>query len=254
MTDPITEADLHAFVDDQLPAERRLDIEDHLACHPEIAARVMADLRARDALRLAVEGTPLPRPKERMFEAARRLERSLIWRRIGLKLQRAAAITMLIGIGWFAHAQIGLSITETEASPQPPAFVQDARHAYQTALVRARMVSQPDVPDYDPAEILAETGIHLPEMPRDWRIVDTQVFPTREGHSIEMTIEADEVGRVSLFAARTGSFAVIAPTTARFDDVRVIYWQTGPLAYALTGSGTERAIERAAVHLSQKLR
>jgi len=254
MTDPVTEADLHAFVDDQLPAERRLDVEDHLARHPEIAARVMADLRGRDTLRLAIERTPLPRPKERVLEAARRLERGLVWRRTGLKLQRAAAIAMLVGIGWFAHAQIGLSITETEASPQPPAFVEDARHAHQTALVRARMISQPEVPDYDPAEILAETGIQMPEMPRDWRVVDTQVFPTRDGHSIEMTVDAGEIGRITLFAARVGSFAVIAPTMARFDDIRAVYWQTGPLAYALTGSGTERAIERAAVRLSQKLR
>jgi len=254
MTDPVTEADLHAFVDDQLPAERRLDVEDHLARHPEIAARVMADLRGRDTLRLAIERTPLPRPKERVLEAARRLERGLVWRRTGLKLQRAAAIAMLVGIGWFAHAQIGLSITETEASPQPPAFVEDARHAHQTALVRARMISQPEVPDYDPAEILAETGIQMPEMPRDWRVVDTQVFPTRDGHSIEMTVDAGEIGRITLFAARVGSFAVIAPTMTRFDDIRAVYWQTGPLAYALTGSGTERAIERAAVRLSQKLR
>jgi anti-sigma factor RsiW len=55
MTDPITEDDLHAFVDDQLPTERRLDVEDHLVRHPEIAARVMADLRARDALKLVFD-------------------------------------------------------------------------------------------------------------------------------------------------------------------------------------------------------
>jgi anti-sigma factor RsiW len=214
----------------------------------------MADLRTRDALKLAFERTPLPRPQERMFEAARRLERRLIWRRIGLKLQQVAAVTMLVGIGWLAHAQIGLGTTETEASPKPPSFVEDARHAHQTALVRARIVSQPEVPNFDRAEILAETGIQIPEMPKEWRVADTQVFPTREGHSVEMTIESDEIGRISLFAARTEFVAVIAPTTARFDDVRTVYWQIGPLAYALTGSGSERAMERAAVRLSQKPR
>jgi anti-sigma factor RsiW len=254
MTDPITEADLHAFIDDQLQTERRFDVEDHLSRHPDIAARVIADLRTRDALRLAFGQAPTSRPVERVFEAARRLERGLSWRRIGLKLQRAAAIAMLIGCGWFAHAQMGLSITTTVASPQVPAFVEDARHAHQTALMRARMVSQPEVPDYDPAEILAETGIQVPEMPKDWRVVDTQVFPAREGHSVEMTIEAGEIGRVSFFAARTGSFAVIAPTTAPFDDVRAVYWQTGPLAYVLTGSGNESSSERAAMRLSQLLR
>ena len=63
MTDPITETDLHAFVDGQLDVARRIEVEDYLAGHPEIAARVMADMRARDALALAFSGGPaLVRP------------------------------------------------------------------------------------------------------------------------------------------------------------------------------------------------
>ena len=156
MTDPITEADLHAFVDGQLDVARRMEIEDHLARHPEIAARVMADLRARDALGLAFGGRPARRSTLQVMDAARRLERGLIWRRIGVRLRRAAAVVLLVGAGWLAHAQVGLfEITDTEASPTPPAFVEDARHSHHTALIRARMVSQPEAADYDPAEILA---------------------------------------------------------------------------------------------------
>ena len=46
MFDPITEDDLHAYVDDQLDATRRIEVEEHLAHNPEAAARVMADLSA----------------------------------------------------------------------------------------------------------------------------------------------------------------------------------------------------------------
>ena len=74
MTDPITEVDLHAFIDDQLLPERRLDVEDHLARRPEVAARVMADLRARDALKLAFGQAPMRKPTRLVLEAARRLE------------------------------------------------------------------------------------------------------------------------------------------------------------------------------------
>src|SRR4051794_12611498 len=154
MTDPITETDLHAFVDGQLEVTRRIEVEDYLAGHPEVAALVMADLRTRDALALAFGGLP-SRPPERVMEAARRLERGLIWRRIGLRLQRAAAVAFLIGAGWLAHAQGGLfEISDSEAAPKPPAFAEDARHAHETALIRARMVSQHERPDYNPAEIL----------------------------------------------------------------------------------------------------
>jgi anti-sigma factor RsiW len=254
MTDPITEADLHAFVDDQLDMARRLEVEDHLARHPEVAARIMADMRARDALALMFGGRPERRPPLPVLAAARRLERGLAWRRLGLRLRRAAAVAVLVGAGWLAHAQVGLfEIADSEATPTPPAFVEDARHSHQTALIRARMASQPEVPGYDPAEILAETGIALPELPRDWRVIDAQVFPSRLGHSVELALEAEPLGLVSIFAARSGSFGVIAPTLTRSGQGATVYWQSGELVYALTGAAPEAALEQASARLHASL-
>ncbi len=252
MPDPITEGDLHAYVDGQLDPTRRIEIEDHLARSPEAAALVMADLKNRDALRLAF-ADQLPRPPEPMLAAAARLERALSWRELGLRLRRIAAVVALVGFGWFAHAQGELGITDTLASPKPPAFVEDALHSHETALLRARMASQPSTGAYDPAEILAKTGIALPALPAGWRVVDAQVFPSREGHSVEIAIETGDLGRVSLFAAHVPAFNVIAPTLAHFETANAAYWQTGPLAYALTGNGSEKAIERAAIRLAHTL-
>jgi anti-sigma factor RsiW len=252
MPDPITEADLLAYVDDQLDAARRIEVEEHLAHNPEAAIRVMADLKDRDSLRL-LHAAPLPRPADSMLGAATRLERVLAWQEFGLKLRRVAAVAMLIGFGWVAHGQVGLGVTDSEASPKPPAFVEDALHSHETGLLRARMASQPEVEAYDSAEILAETGIQLPALPKDWQVRDAQVFPSRYGHSIELVIDASDLGRLSLFAAQAPAFDVIAPTLARFDKAKAVYWQTGPLAYALTGTGSDSALERAATQLSHKL-
>ncbi|NBJ13614.1 anti-sigma factor family protein [Microvirga arsenatis] len=252
MSDPITEADLLAYVDDQLEPARRIEVEEHLAHDPQAAARIMADLKDRDALRL-LHAAPLPRPTEPMLAAARRLERALGWQELGLKLRRVAAVVALVGFGWFAHGQVGLGITDSEASPKPPAFVEDALHSHETSLLRARMVSQPEVEAYDPAEILAETGIRLPSLPEDWQVRDAQIFPSRYGHSIEIAIDAGGLGRVSLFAAQAPAFDVIAPMPARFEKATAVYWQTGQLAYALTGTGSDKALERAAIRLSRKL-
>jgi len=252
MPDPITEADLLAYVDDQLDPARRIEVEEHLAHDPQAAARIMADLKDRDALRL-LHAAPLPRPAEPLLVAAGRLERALGWQEFGLKLRRVAAVVALIGLGWFAHGQVGLGITDSEASPKPPAFVEDALHSHETSLLRARMVSQPEVEAYDPAEILAETGIRLPSLPEDWQVRDAQIFPSRYGHSIEIAIDAGDLGRVSLFAAQAPAFDVIAPMPARFDKATAVYWQTGELAYALTGTGSDKALERAALRLSRKL-
>jgi hypothetical protein len=67
-----------------------------------------------------------------MLAAATRLERALAWRELGLKLRRMAAVVALVGFGWFAHGQVGLGISDSEASPKPPAFVEDALHAHET--------------------------------------------------------------------------------------------------------------------------
>jgi anti-sigma factor RsiW len=252
MSDPITETDLLAYVDDQLDPARRIEVEEHLARDPEAAVRVMADLKDRDTLRL-IHAALLPRPSENLFETARRLERALAWQAFGLKLRRIAAVAALIGFGWVAHGQVGLGVTDSEASPKPPTFVEDALHSHETGLLRARMTSQPEVDAYDPAEILAETGIRLPALPEGWQVRDAQIFPSRYGHSIEIAIDAGDLGRVSLFAAQAPAFDVIAPTSARFDKTTAVYWQTGQLAYALTGNGSDSALERAALRLSRKL-
>jgi len=252
MSDPITEADLLAYVDDQLDTARRIEVEDHLARHPEAAAQIMADLKARDSLRLAFART-LPRPPEATLKLALRLERALAWRQVGLTLRRIAAVVALVGFGWFAHSQGELGIADSVASPKPPAFVEDAVHSHQTALVRARMASQPQAAAYDPAEIFAVTGIRLPPLPSEWQVRDAQVFPSREGHSIEIAIDAADLGRVSLFAAQVPAFDVVSPTLARLDQAKAVYWQTGPYAYALTGDASDTAIEKAAGRLARRL-
>ena len=54
--DVVTDADLDAYVDDQLDASRCIEVEAYLSNKPDAAARVMSDLRTRDELRLALAG------------------------------------------------------------------------------------------------------------------------------------------------------------------------------------------------------
>ena len=51
--DPVLENDLNAYVDDQLDAWRRIEVQEYLSRDAVAAARVMADLQMRDELRLA---------------------------------------------------------------------------------------------------------------------------------------------------------------------------------------------------------
>eukprot|EP01031_Cornospumella_fuschlensis_P011541 gene11541-14098_t len=92
--DPIGEADLQAYVDDQLPVARRIDVEAHLSRHPEQATRVMADLRTRDELRLALAAMPRI-ASIATSDAARRLERGLSRDHLFTRLRKVAAVAVI---------------------------------------------------------------------------------------------------------------------------------------------------------------
>ena len=49
------------------------------------------------------------------------------------------------------------------------------------------------------------TAIVLPELPKGWGVVDTQVFPSAYGPSVELVLEPRKDERLSLFAPDEGS-------------------------------------------------
>jgi anti-sigma factor RsiW len=251
--DPILDADLDAYVDDQLQPSRRIEVEAYLSARQEIAARVMADLRARDELRLALASTQ-GAPKPATSTAARKLARGLARHRHMKLLQRAASVALLVAGGWLAHAAIGpISVTEVVASTPPPAFVGDALRAHNTTLVRAAMVSQPEIAAYDEAEIRAATGIVMPDLPDGWKVRDAQIYPSQFGPSVELAVETERLGVMSLFAVRPGDFNVIEVTIDASAENSAAYWQIGEVAYALIGKADSHELDRAADRLADTL-
>ena len=104
MTDPripVTEDELHAYVDNELPAERRGDVEAWLASHPEDAARVrswreMAELLHARYDRVADEAVP------KRLEIEHLVRRPRTWMYGAI----AAALMAFIGgggVGWLAR-------------------------------------------------------------------------------------------------------------------------------------------------------
>ena len=231
--DPILEADLNAYVDDQLAVGRRIEVEAYLSERPDTAAQIMKDLRVRDELRLAL-ADHRPATRQETREAARLLERALSRRRVFGFLRRAATVALFVAAGWTAHAVLGpFGATQVVASTPPPTFVEEAVRAHRTTLLRDTMASQPETETFDPAEIRSATAIVLPDLPKGWSVIDTQVFPSAYGPSIELVLEPRKGERLSLFAVRPGSFGVQHVLLFHADNARAAYWQIGDVAYAL---------------------
>jgi anti-sigma factor RsiW len=105
---PITEDDLHAFVDQALEPARHGEVADYLAAHPDVAGRVEKYRRDRDLLRAAfapVAEEPVP-PE---LNLARMIETR---RLAGVGWMRAAAAAVLLlflggAAGWSLHGTLG---------------------------------------------------------------------------------------------------------------------------------------------------
>jgi anti-sigma factor RsiW len=129
---PVTEDELHAFVDGELPADRRGAVESWLEAHPEDAAQVAAWRAQADAIRArygAVVNEPVP--------AALKVDRLIrSGRRSSIGMAAAAALVAFViggGVGWFARdmsaiAPSGLDSFTTEALSAHRLYIAEVRH------------------------------------------------------------------------------------------------------------------------------
>src|SRR5260370_3193337 len=101
---PVTEDELHAYVDGELPADRQAAVEAWLAAHPEDAARVSAWRAQAELIKARYAGIALePVPARLGLARLRRLERR--WTR---SAAAAGIAAFVIGglFGWLGRQMV----------------------------------------------------------------------------------------------------------------------------------------------------
>lgn len=144
MKEPITEADLHAWHDGRLPADRRAEVEEWLAARPQEAERFHAYRTVDTRLRQHFDHIlyqPIPSALATAMQPAPR------------RMPKMAAAWLLAvcsaGAGWFGHGAVQ-SIRSARA---------DASEGLAQQAAVAHAVFSPEV--RHPVEVVAEQKAHL---------------------------------------------------------------------------------------------
>ena len=241
MTDnlPVTDDELHAYVDGELPADRRAAVEAWLATHADDAARVAAWRLQADAIRARyadVAEQPIP-PKlqlDRMSYASRP------W-----KLAAAVAVVAAFLLGGFA----GWMARDT-AGDAPNAFERLTAQALNAHKVYAVEVRHP-------VEVAAADVEHLQQWlskrvgyplrapnleAQGLHLVGGRLLPTPTGAAAAFFMYENASGeRFTLYCARTKT-----PNTAMHynaaDKAGAIYWVDSNVAYIVSGAGERKQL------------
>jgi anti-sigma factor RsiW len=115
---PITEDDLHAYVDGVLEPERRAEVAAYLEGHPEMARRVTAFSDQRDQLRQAlapVADEPLPPQLNLSHIIEKRRRPSPIWWAIAAMLMLSIG-----GLGQCATGAVGVEQAQATGEAAGP--------------------------------------------------------------------------------------------------------------------------------------
>jgi anti-sigma factor RsiW len=240
---PVTEDELHAFVDGELPADRREAVANWLAAHPGEAATVAAWRAQAEAIRARYGATadePLPaRLKlEQIMRQGSGRGRSLA------AMAAAAAFAFMIGggTGWLARG----------AAAAPSSFntiTADALDAYKLYVVEVR--HPVEVPGNERAHMTQwlskrfGSALEVPHLESiGLKLVGGRLLPGPTGEAAAFYMYENASGeRFTVYCAKAS-----APETAlryRSDDhSAAFYWVDDKVAYVVSGPADRAKLEK----------
>jgi anti-sigma factor RsiW len=241
---PVTEEDLHAYVDGELAPERREAVDAWLAAHPDDTARVGAWRAQAESIRSRY-GALASEPVPARFDVTRLSRRTWPWKSIAA----AAALAFLIGgsAGWF-----GRDVLSEQASASPfQQFTAEAVDAYNLYVVEVRHPVEVPASDADHLVqwLSKRVGYQLraPDLEKlGLKLVGGRLLPGPTGPAAFFMYEGPSGERYTIYCARSN-----APDTAlRYNDIgkaTAVYWADNDVAYVVSGKGDRSKVNDVAV-------
>ena len=231
---PVTEDELHAYVDNELPAERRGDVEAWLAAHPDEAARVQSWRAMAEALHarydsIADEAVPKRLEIERLEQQPRRW----VYGAIAATL---AAFVVGGGTGWIARGA-------TAAPSTFQNFTVDALDAHRLYVVEVR--HPVEVPGSERAHLQqwltkrCGWDVRAPELAAaGLKLVGGRLLPGPTGPASFLMYESASGERFTIYTAKSEAEATQMRYSAQGSD-SALFWADRGVGYVVSG-GTDR--------------
>jgi len=246
---PVTEADLHAWVDGQLPRDRRREVDAWLAGRPDERRRVDAWVRQAEALKAAFEPVLAEPPPRRLVRAARPAPRG------GGAGWRAAAGVLLVlaggAIGWTVRGERA----GAPAVAALPPFAERAAVAHVVYVPEQRRPVEVDAAHEDQlvAWLSKRMGApmrapHLQSL--GYALEGGRLLPGGSGPVAQFMYRRDgadgAAARLTLYVSRDVPGASGAPAFrfGRQGAVSVFYWVDGPFGYAISAESDRETLSR----------
>ena len=250
---PVSEEELHAFVDGDLPAERREAVAAWLAAHPDEAARV-ASWRAQAEAIHARYGAAAEEPVPERLKLDYLARYAHLGRRMWMGAAAAALVAFVIGggAGWLARgatvaAPTGFGMFTADALEAHKLYVVEVRHpvevrgderAHMTTWLSKRVGYRLRVPDLSAMNL---------------KLVGGRLLPGPSGASAFYMYESPSGERYTIYCARADA----APETAlRFkSDKRfaAVYWVDDNIAYVVSGPDHRAQLETVAKSVYEQI-
>ncbi len=243
---PVTEDELHAYIDGELPADRMEAVTAWLAAHPEQAVTVASwraqseRIRARYSAILE-EAVPERLQIDQVIRNERANGRS--WKALAAA---AAVVAFLAGGagGWFAHgASIG---TRTG----PFAVANGAPDAYRLYVVEVRHpVEVPGTERQHMTQWLSKRvgeDLRVPDLQSiGLKLVGGRLLPGPTGAAAFYMYEGTSGERFTIYCAKAGA----PPSAFRYtagERAAAFYWADGKVAYVVSGPADRERLEKVA--------
>jgi anti-sigma factor RsiW len=231
---PVTEDELHAYVDNELPAERRGDVEAWLAANPDDAARVQSWRTMAEALHarydsVADEAVPKRLEIERLVRQPRKWMYGAI---------AATLVAFIAGgsIGWVARGEA--------ASPSAfQNFTEDALDAHRLYVVEVR--HPVEVPGSERAHLQqwltnrCGWNVRAPELAAaGLKLVGGRLLPGPAGPASFLMYESASGERFTVYTAKAEAKTTQMRYAAEGSD-SALFWADRGVGYVVSG-GTDR--------------